>query len=540
MRWDDHGYTEPSSYEIPVMKQRPEDNRHGYVVHDACWRLLQKASEPHDIPLVRLYKICSSLPFPIQGIGVSWGHNYGGVSIIDNQNFYPWEDRLIEQFSRSETYQHATFNPYDIPELPDLLSMLPRKNHDYRGNLGANSNNCFSVLPWEIREAIAIYLSTNDVANLLMSSKAFLPFLTSQTFWSSRFQIGGERESVFETRVRQQQPKDWISLYQMTNDVQSPPGLKNRMRIWTLIKPLVNLRLRTPSPWTVAADTQEDAVPNAFFYEGCRLLQTQTTTLPSDLVGIAFSVTGEENGYLTGMRFISQDCSHICLGYITEGKELHLDITTIKGFVLAMGSRGIQALQVVHGDGKVSKWVGCPKNSLVTERLLGCEAGYKIVRLSIARQGASNIAKPISRNSSLRETAIWFPTIPLPNLCLNDESFTGENPLTAGYHPLIWTQFGGPNGVHLRSLTEICVTCLGNLCSIEFHYDRTDTETPETQVLGRRTVTDFSDTMKFAIDGPGGEFVQSVAVSLKRLAWKIDLVEDFDKSREIHTFSTSR
>lgn len=74
------------------------------------------------------------------------------------------------------------------------------------------------------------------------------------------------------------------------------------------------------------------------------------------------------------MRFISQDCSHICLGYITEGKEVYLDIATIKGFVLAMGSRGIQALQVVNGDGKVSRWFGCPRNSPVTERLLGSEA----------------------------------------------------------------------------------------------------------------------------------------------------------------------
>jgi hypothetical protein len=183
------------------MKQGPANNRNCYLVHDACWCLLQKAIGPHDIPLVRLYSICSSLPFPIRGIGVSWGHDDGGLCIIDNQNFYPWEDGLIEQYSKSEAYQHATFNPYDIPELPELLSIPSRKDPDYRGYSCVNSNNCFSVLPWEIREAIAIYLSTNDVANLLMSSKAFLPLLTSQTFWKSRFQPGGEREFIFETRV---------------------------------------------------------------------------------------------------------------------------------------------------------------------------------------------------------------------------------------------------------------------------------------------------------------------------------------------------
>jgi hypothetical protein len=71
--------------------------------------------------------------------------------------------------------------------------------------------------------------------------------------------------------------------------------------------------------------------------------------------------------------------------------------------------------------------------------------------------------------------------------------------------------------VHLRSLTEICVTRLGDLCSLEFHYDGTNSASPETQVLGRRTVTDFSDTMNFPIDGPGGELVQSIAVSLECL-----------------------
>jgi hypothetical protein len=74
------------------------------------------------------------------------------------------------------------------------------------------------------------------------------------------------------------------------------------------------------------------------------------------------------------MRFTSKDGSHICLGYISGDKELSVDITTLKGFVLAMGSRGIQALQVVNGDGRVTRWFGCPRNSPVTERLVGSEA----------------------------------------------------------------------------------------------------------------------------------------------------------------------
>lgn len=385
MRWDDHGYTKQVRDEIPVMKQPPENNRHGYIVHDACWCLLQKVVEPDDISLERLHRICSSLPFPIQGIGVSWGHDYRGLSIIDNQNYYPWEDRLVEPYSESEAYQYAGYNPYDVPELHKLLLMSSQK--DRNSDLCTNSNNCFSVLPWEIREAIAIYLSTRDVTNLLMSSKAFLPLLTSQTFWRSRFHTGSDRDFVFETRSKQ--PKDWIHLYQMTNDVQSPPGLKNRKRIWCLAQDMVDLlrfqlvkytdyshAILNPDPrWTIAADIKEDSISNSSFNEGCRLFEKQSIILPRDLVKIAFSITEEgTTGFLAGIRFISKDGSHICLGYIAKDKELSIDIATLKGFILAMGSRGIQGLQVVQCDGRVTRWFGCPRNSPVTERLVGSEA----------------------------------------------------------------------------------------------------------------------------------------------------------------------
>lgn len=399
MRWDDHGYTGPCRDRIPVMKQFPEDrNRHGYVVHDACWRLLQKVVGLNDIPLERLYRICRSLPFPTRGIGVSWGHDYGGLSIIDNKNYYPWEDRLVEQDDKSEVYAYARYNPYDVPELHELLLMSSQedRNSNFRMNIFlTNANNCFSLLPWEIREFIASYLSARDIANLFMSTKAFLPLLTSQTFWSSRFNIGSDRDFVFEARSKRL--KDWLYLYQMTNDAQSPPSLKNRKRVWSLIKPLANLLCfqlarytdychadLNPDPrWTVTADIHEDTVPNCLFEEGCRLFEKQSTFLPKDLVKIAFPVTEKGvAGYLTGIRFTSKDGSHIRLGYIAEDKEISLDITILKGFVLAMGSRGIQALQVVNRDRRVSRWFGCPNNSPVTQRLV-CSGAVDALEIGI-------------------------------------------------------------------------------------------------------------------------------------------------------------
>jgi hypothetical protein len=126
------------------------------------------------------------------------------------------------------------------------------------------------------------------------------------------------------------------------------------------------------------------------------------------------------------------------------------------------------------------------------------------------------MSKSISQNFSLRKIALWYPAVPYSNLYLNDESFTGESPLIAGYQPLCWIQFGGFNGEYLRSLTEICVIRLGALCSIEFHYE-TKAASRKIKRLGRRKLTSFSDIIRFPIDGPGGELVQSVEVSLIHL-----------------------
>lgn len=107
--------------------------------------------------------------------------------------------------------------------------------------------------------------------------------------------------------------------------------------------------------------------------------------------------------------------------------------------------------------------------------------------------------------------------MPSPNVCLNDESFIGECPSTAGYQPLFWALFGGPGGIYLRSLTEVSVTRLGDLCSIEFRYDTEDIS-KNTRTLGRCNITDYSRITRFPIDGPGGELIQSVDVSIECLA----------------------
>ena len=127
--------------------------------------------------------------------------------------------------------------------------------------------------------------------------------------------------------------------------------------------------------------------------------------------------------------------------------------------------------------------------------------------------------------------------MPSPNVCLNDESFTGESPSTAGYQPLFWILFGGPGGIYLRSLTEVSVTRLGSLCSIEFGYDTQDIPI-KARTLGCRNITEFSRIIRFPIDGPGGELIKTIDVSIERLAG--ERLYRFCKHGKLNSFRVSK
>ncbi|KAL9131737.1 MAG: hypothetical protein Q9217_000412 [Psora testacea] len=365
-------------------------------------------------------------------------------------------------------------------------------------------------------------------------------------FWASRFEPGRERDLIFEQRNCKKR-KDWRGLYGFTNRTTSVPGLQNRRRIWSLIQLLkepLKLRVRDNSRalsadmssiglrWIcVAGDIRQElgAGHCRGFTEGCRVLNEQYTPIPDSLSKLAFSIIGAgDTTYVVGLRLVSGQGIDICLGYIAEGKELFLEVKVLRGFIVAIGPRGIRALQVISGDGTRSRWFGCPKNSPITERLRGPKSiaalkvgfdGYKLVTLGLAGNAQPCNQTSITQQPPLRENALWYPTVPDVKLYLNEASFTGKSPSTTGYRPLFWTLFGGPNGIYLRHLIQVTVTRLGNLLSIEFHYD-TDEIPAERRMLGRHTPIDYSETMRFPIDGPGGEIITMVETSIDRIDWR--------------------
>jgi hypothetical protein len=243
------------------------------------------------------------------------------------------------------------------------------------------------LFPWEILEGIADLLPTTDALILRLASRSFSHILTSQSFWASRFAPGRERDFVFEMR-KGKKCKDWRLLYRRTSAAHADPGLQNRRRIWSLIqiiKEYLRLRIdekqRDESADMNDADLRWDQVGGdirqelgagdcAGFNEGSRIFNEVHAFIPKTLSKMAFSVVqAGEADYVVGFRLISVGEDDKQLGYSAEGKELFFEVRALTGFAVAVGPRGIRALQVICDDGTRSPWFGRPRNSPITERL---------------------------------------------------------------------------------------------------------------------------------------------------------------------------
>ncbi|KAH0558968.1 hypothetical protein GP486_004412 [Trichoglossum hirsutum] len=524
---------------LPVLDGLPATGHDGFVLHDACWLLLQRAFQPDEIPLGRLLEVCQSLPFPYLGSSINWGHYYGGLYIPDDQCHYPWEDQRTEGDYNEKMYSYVQENPYNVPEIPPLLAM--RLEHPPEWLPKTQRRDCFSRLPWEILEAVAIKLPTGDALGLRLVSKAFLPLISSGIFWASRFEAGGDRDFIFEKR-KSRDTTDWKNLYRLTGHANNSPGLRNRKRIWDLIRPLadlISLRL-AEGPGTACEDRSfanltwskvvGDIIEEASlryprgFCEGCRLFGTHRAHVPKHLSKISFSIISISNvSYVTGVRLITEKGPDICLGLVSEGNGVTREVTALRGFILAAGSRGIRALKVVGEDGSPSEWVGRPNNSPITERLARFNSvaalevgfdGYKIVSFGVSEEVSPSVQTPKVQNLSLRETALWYPTVPESTLCVNEMSFPGENPSSARYQPIFWIHFGGAGGRYLRHITGVSICHLWSLGGLEFHYD-TAHGPAGARKLGRYKATITSKISNFPIDGAGGELIETLEVGFE-------------------------
>ena len=266
MRWDDAGYQNSVANEFDVLHRLGIRARHGIILHDACWSLLEEVSLWHSTPisLQRLLDVCNSLPIPSECLSLSWGHDFGGVAITGDINYFPWEDRYdIREFREQDPV--FSKNPYHIPGVDRILTEEPEQPPTFKQTTLSVSpqtltTDRLALLPEELCIAIAIYLPTADVFRARLASRAFWPVFYSQQFWASRFKSSTDRSWLVE--ARDSLPRDWRWLYRRTNDAHISPGLRNRRRIWDLLQQVLDslaLEWRQPPP--------------PFYHrDGCRIL----------------------------------------------------------------------------------------------------------------------------------------------------------------------------------------------------------------------------------------------------------------------------
>ena len=234
-------------------------------------------------------------------------------------------------------------------------------------------------------EGIAAFLSTKEVLNLRHASRAFTPLFYSQGFWSSRFKVHGDKGFLFEVwKDENRKVRDWRALYRYTNKKHLSAEVINRRRVWSSCRFLMELILlewsswqaSEPMPkaspgcrWERAEEKPENYYDNYNNWELCYYEQkAPIVSLPSS-VGV-FIVHDGLQSYISGINIFSEDGSEIRLGYAST-KRVCMDVSGgVRGFIPAIGEKGIQAIQLVDGDGFISPWLGNPSKGTQTMRLV--------------------------------------------------------------------------------------------------------------------------------------------------------------------------
>lgn len=115
----------------------------------------------------------------------------------------------------------------------------------------------------------------------------------------------------------------------------------------------------------------------------------QKTSIPITLQQVVVSsILIGDMTYIIGIRFIPLQGQMVCLGYKGKPSEnlmvQSIEITSIQGFILAVGSKGINALQLITKSGRLSQWFGYPQGLPKTHRLttfesiIVLEAGFDV------------------------------------------------------------------------------------------------------------------------------------------------------------------
>lgn len=426
-RWDDPGYDNPEADAFGAMDGVPQNGRHGYVFHDACWYLLEKAFAPRDVPLSRVMDVCASIPMEMIGHRMYWGHNYGGMTLPRKENIFPWEVPTVDLGEDEDLWEQngyfldprATVEVDEIlrgktqeppaapPSLVPAVTLSDRSTNDNNNNGEDNdggtdhaNSDPFMNLPQELCSAIALHLSTRDALNIRLASRSFWHIYYSQPFWASRFAGAGERGWFYEFHERHSHrpwEADWRWIYRGTVHKRLSPGLRNRARIWELILgliPILNLgwadlpdplpqswqpppkpaeKGDTNLPWLLVGGSMEsDREDFSPLQIGGRLLRSERVGVPERVTSVDVSTTRLANsGYIAGLSLTLVSGAVIRVGRGDFGQGSVRLREGLMGFHVAVGLNGIHGLQCVDRgqEGEVSAWLGFVEDVPQTTRL---------------------------------------------------------------------------------------------------------------------------------------------------------------------------
>lgn len=254
----------------------------------ALWRILQSVPCAHDLP--------------------NWGHNYGGLYLGVAKDQARGEHFVLLSSNSNLVIPSTYSDPFRVPELQSIMARLRidealpdsyhregrvsavslgsrrKREEDIAFGSGLANNDAmlsledglhtpasiaispacesphlptdsdsaeirddpFAFVPLEIREMILTTLTSADVCNLRLSSRAMAATPLTQYFFSSRFWPGRELETIFDGFLLHSSHRlglDWHALYRFMRSRlrfnQVCLGEKNRLRIWRqTVRPL--------------------------------------------------------------------------------------------------------------------------------------------------------------------------------------------------------------------------------------------------------------------------------------------------------------
>jgi hypothetical protein len=278
--------------------------------------------------------------------------------------------------------------------------------YKYRLNEDVQVNDCFRLLPLELRFEIAYLLPTPEYLNLRLTSRAMVYIFEYQDFWKTRFLI--HRERGYLNYLLEEGCKDWRLMYRCTGRLMRLTGTLRHRRLQWLHNEWIKDRCMMvgapipTSPWnirfyglgwdravgTVQCDRphNNDTTPlgNAMceWCRGVHKLLPHRVTISSGLVEIAVSVVAEdEHSFITGFKLVyGGNSPSVNFGYQIPQKQVKIDLRSqrLAGFEVFAGQGGIQAIRPIFDQeyGLCHSIIGKP-NETCKSVLLAPEGAIK-------------------------------------------------------------------------------------------------------------------------------------------------------------------